>query len=71
MSLFPHVDEVVDDHTTQIAKAKLSRDFFRSCKVELIRRFFGGIVGAGTLLFAFGMGPCVAIGILLVKKYLG
>ena len=33
--------------------------------------YLGGIVGAGTLLFAFGVGPCVAIGILLVKKYLG
>ena len=26
-----------------------------------------GGVGAGTLLFAFGVGPCVAIGILLGK----
>jgi hypothetical protein len=32
--------------------------------------YFGGIVGAGTLLFAFGVGPCVAIGILLVRKFL-
>ena len=32
--------------------------------------YLGGVVGAGTLLFAFGIGPCVAIGILLVKKYL-
>jgi hypothetical protein len=27
-------------------------------------------VGAGTLLFALGVGPCVALGILLVKKFL-
>ena len=32
--------------------------------------YLGGIVGAGTLLFAFGVGPCVAIGILLVRKFL-
>jgi len=30
----------------------------------------GGVVGLGTLLFAFGVGPCVAIGILFVRKYL-
>jgi len=32
--------------------------------------YLGGIVGAGTLLFAFGVGPCVAIGILFVRKFL-
>jgi len=32
--------------------------------------YLGGVVGAGTLLFAFGVGPCVAIGILLVRKSL-
>ena len=32
--------------------------------------YLGGVVGAGTLLFALGVGPCVAIGILLVKKFL-
>ena len=32
--------------------------------------YLGGVVGVGTLLFAFGIGPCVAIGILLVRKYL-
>jgi len=31
--------------------------------------FLGGVVGLGTLIFAFGVGPCVAIGILLVRKY--
>lgn len=30
----------------------------------------GGVVGIATLLFAFGVGPCVAIGILLVRKFL-
>ena len=28
----------------------------------------GGIVGIGTLLFAFGIGPCVALGLYLVDK---
>ena len=32
--------------------------------------YLGGVVGVGTLLFAFGVGPCVAVGILLVVKYL-
>jgi len=38
--------------------------------VVAIGWYLGGIVGAGTLLFAFGVGPCVAIGILLVRKFL-
>jgi uncharacterized membrane protein YczE len=28
----------------------------------------GGLIGVGTLLFAFGVGPCVAIGLLLVRR---
>ncbi len=32
--------------------------------------YLGGVVGIGTLVFAFGVGPCVAIGILLVRKFL-
>jgi len=32
--------------------------------------YLGGVVGAGTLLFAFGVGPSVAFGILLVKRFL-
>jgi len=32
--------------------------------------YLGGVVGAGTVLFAFGVGPCVAIGILLVRRFL-
>ena len=30
--------------------------------------YLGGTVGAGTLLFAFGIGPCVALGLYLVGK---
>ena len=30
--------------------------------------YLGGTVGVGTLLFAFGIGPCVALGLFLVKK---
>tara|TARA_B100000963_G_scaffold181090_1_gene157417 strand:- start:540 stop:1187 length:648 start_codon:yes stop_codon:yes gene_type:complete len=30
--------------------------------------YLGGIVGVGTLLFAFGIGPCVAFGLYLVDK---
>jgi uncharacterized membrane protein YczE len=32
--------------------------------------YLGGTVGIGTIMFAFGVGPCVAIGILLVRKLL-
>lgn len=32
--------------------------------------YLGGVVGIGTLIFAFGIGPCVAIGILFVKRFL-
>ena len=32
--------------------------------------YLGGVVGAGTVLSAFGVGPCVAIGILLVRRFL-
>ena len=30
--------------------------------------YLGGTVGAGTLIFAFGIGPCVAFGLFLVDK---
>ena len=30
--------------------------------------YLGGTVGVGTLLFAFGIGPCVALGLFLVDK---
>jgi len=32
--------------------------------------YLGGVVGLGTVLFAFGVGPCVAIGILFVRRCL-
>ena len=38
--------------------------------VVLIGWYLGGVVGVGTFLFAFGVGPCVAIGIWSVKKFL-
>ncbi|WP_435162713.1 YczE/YyaS/YitT family protein [Candidatus Pelagibacter bacterium nBUS_25] len=31
--------------------------------------YLGGTVGIGTLLFAFGIGPCVALGLFLVNKF--
>jgi uncharacterized membrane protein YczE len=30
--------------------------------------YLGGTVGVGTLIFAFGVGPCVALGLFLVNK---
>ncbi|PWQ94328.1 YczE/YyaS/YitT family protein [Leucothrix pacifica] len=32
--------------------------------------YLGGVVGMGTVLFAFGVGPSVAMGILFVKRFL-
>ncbi|MFT5809965.1 MAG: putative membrane protein YczE [Gammaproteobacteria bacterium] len=32
--------------------------------------YLGGVVGIGTFMFAFGVGPSVAIGILLVRRFL-
>ena len=31
--------------------------------------YLGGVVGVGTLLFAFGIGPTVSVGIFIVMKY--
>jgi len=36
--------------------------------VVTIGWYLGGIVGIGTLLFAFGIGPCIALGLYLVDK---
>jgi len=36
--------------------------------VVVIGWYLGGTVGVGTLLFAFGIGPCVALGLYLVDK---
>ena len=35
----------------------------------IIGFYLGGIVGIGTLLFAFGIGPSVSIGIYFVMKF--
>ena len=36
--------------------------------VVLIGWYLGGTVGIGTLIFAFGIGPAVVIGLFVVKK---
>lgn len=36
--------------------------------VVTIGWYLGGVVGIGTLFFAFGIGPCVALGLYLVNK---
>ena len=36
--------------------------------VVCIGWYLGGTVGIGTLIFAFGIGPCVALGLFLVNK---
>tara|TARA_B100000780_G_C21118595_1_gene452862 strand:+ start:2345 stop:2992 length:648 start_codon:yes stop_codon:yes gene_type:complete len=41
---------------------------FLEITVVSIGWYLGGIVGLGTLLFAFGIGPSVALGLLIVKK---
>ena len=41
---------------------------FLEITVVSVGWYLGGIVGVGTLLFAFGVGPAVALGLYLVKK---
>ena len=41
---------------------------FLEISVVSIGWYLGGTVGIGTLLFAFGIGPCVALGLFLVDK---
>jgi uncharacterized protein len=41
---------------------------FLEINVMSIGWYLGGTVGFGTLLFAFGIGPCVALGLFLVNK---
>ena len=41
---------------------------FLEISVVTIGWYLGGTVGAGTLLFAFGIGPCVALGLYIVDK---
>ena len=36
--------------------------------VVIIGWYLGGTVGVGTLIFAFGIGPCVAFGLFIVNK---
>ena len=43
------------------------RDFL-DISVVSIGWYLGGTVGVGTILFAFGIGPCVALGLFLVDK---
>lgn len=38
--------------------------------VVTIGWYLGGVVGVGTLIFAFGVGPCVALGIIFVRRFL-
>ena len=43
----------------------------RACleiSVVIVGWYLGGTVGVGTLIFAFGIGPCVALGLFLVNK---
>ena len=41
---------------------------FLEISVVSIGWYLGGTIGVGTLLFAFGIGPCVALGLFLVDK---
>ena len=41
---------------------------FLEISVVTIGWYLGGTVGAGTLLFAFGIGPCVALGLYIVDR---
>ena len=52
-------------------KTKLPIALVRACIESTVATtgwYLGGTIGFGTLLFAFGVGPCVALGLLTVKK---
>lgn len=38
--------------------------------VVIVGWYLGGVVGVGTVIFALGVGPCVALGILFVRRFL-
>ena len=42
---------------------------FLEVSVVLTGWYLGGTVGIGTLLFAFGVGPAVALGLYIVEKF--
>ena len=42
---------------------------FLEITVVFLGWYLGGIVGVGTLLFVFGIGPAVALGLFIVKKF--
>ena len=42
---------------------------FLEVSVVVIGFYFGGVVGIGTLLFAFGIGPAVSLGIFIVIRF--
>ena len=37
--------------------------------VVVVGWYFGGTVGLGTLIFAFGIGPAVSLGLYIVNKF--
>ena len=41
---------------------------FLEISVVMVGWYLGGTVGLGTLIFAFGIGPCVAFGLFIVNK---
>ena len=53
-------------------KTKLPIAAVRACieiTVASVGWYLGGTLGEGTLLFAFGIGPAVALGLFLVSKF--
>ncbi len=40
------------------------------CSALIVGFFLGGTVGIGTLIFAFGVGPCVEFGFYVIKRFL-
>ena len=42
---------------------------FLEISVVVVGWYLGGTVGIGTLLFALGIGPAVALGLFLVDKF--
>ncbi len=56
-------------HTITKTRIAIVRASIEICAL-VIGFFLGGTVGIGTLIFAFGVGPCVEFGFYVIKRFL-
>ena len=69
VSLLQNNKHAIDSGLTKITNLPIA--LVRACLeilVVIVGWYLGGTVGIGTLIFAFGIGPCVAFGLFIVNK---